>query len=667
MSYFVHTNINDQLLFSAASADDALTLSAQLTPPSPAPVSAPSSVAPYCPPLVSVQQQPPMLGSQASSQPAFLEASRSPPSKNLSHVPCKFFRQGTCQAGNTCPFSHSIDSQLEQAPCKYFQKGNCKFGAKCALAHILPDGRRVNHRSLSQNYGPLQLGARNILPDLNTNSYSNNPSALARSLIAQHNRQPSQQTPAPSSSTQPLDIPEYGLEYGASPPPENFMSPSSARTLGPLDVPMPASLESNGISYLARHGPIAASVPAKFGSLDASPPPSLPQQNTGVDLSTLSSSHTIRSLYMSAFGVDSDHGLSSSLKNGVIGSKAGFVSPGPDEPASSNSSPPHGANPAAIASSTTTTSGVQHRLNNMSHSPFGLAPTANPSSSFSGRRYVSSSFPARSSIWRGSTSFTHDEDDFYTTANGSYHASNADSFSVDDSAVNNTFAYEEDFVPSSLNELLTPQERHRRGSRHDDNTHAGEYSSSISGRLGSTGAIGDGIISSSPRGIGLGESPRFGQLFNGHHGGVVTSNPNSNSVSAIGSPLRYSSYGTTSVTTTAGAETNGASSSFLSSSPLATAKKFTGGALQRTPSGRRVVSSSTLVIEEDDEEDSLLLKTHSIPKSEEDEEETQFIMDEEQLDASTNSSSRRSRIDGTADTDTVDAVEGKLNGLVLSR
>ncbi|KAK9377529.1 uncharacterized protein V1513DRAFT_429203 [Lipomyces chichibuensis] len=664
MSYFVHTNINDPLLLSAAYADDALTLSAQLTPPPPAPVSAPSSFTHYSP--TNTATATPMLGSQASSQPAFLEASRSPPSKNLSHVPCKFFRQGTCQAGNTCPFSHSIDSQLEQAPCKYFQKGNCKFGAKCALAHILPDGRRVNHRSLSQNYGPLQLGARNILPDLNTNSYSNNPSALARSLIAQHNRQPPQPTPAPPSSTQPLDIPEYGLEYGASPPPENFMSPSSARTLGPLDVPMPASLESNGISYLARHGPIAASVPAKFGSLDASPPPSLPQQNTGVDLSALSSSHTIRSLYMSAFGVDSEHGLSSSLKNGVIGSKAGFVSPGPDEPTSSNSSPPHGANTATMASSATTTSGVQHRLNNMSHSPFGMAPTANPPSSFAGRRYVSSSFPARSSIWRGSTSFTHDEDDFYTSANGSYHVSNADSFSVDDSAAN-TFAYEEDFVPSSLNELLTPQERHRRGSRHDDNTHTAEYSSSISGRLGSTGAIGDGIISSSPRGTGMAESPRFGQLFNGYHGGVVTSNPNSNSVSAIGSPLRYSSYGTASATTTAGADSNGASSSFLSSSPLATSKKFTGGTVQRTPSGRRVVSSSTVVIEEDDEEDGSLVKTRSILKSEEDEDETQFIMDEEQLDASTNSSSRRSRIDGTADTDTVDAVEGKLNGLVLSR
>lgn len=41
---------------------------------------------------------------------------------------------------------------METAPCKYFQKGNCKFGVKCALAHILPDGRRVNPKSLAQVY-----------------------------------------------------------------------------------------------------------------------------------------------------------------------------------------------------------------------------------------------------------------------------------------------------------------------------------------------------------------------------------------------------------------------------------------------------------------------------------------------------------------------------------
>lgn len=80
-------------------------------------------------------------------------------------MPCKFFKQGACQAGKSCPFSHVVGDTSDQAPCKYFQKGNCKFGAKCALAHILPDGRRVATAQNSQQNGhrkrreaPLDMG-----------------------------------------------------------------------------------------------------------------------------------------------------------------------------------------------------------------------------------------------------------------------------------------------------------------------------------------------------------------------------------------------------------------------------------------------------------------------------------------------------------------------------
>lgn len=64
----------------------------------------------------------------------------------LLHVPCKFYRQGVCQAGAQCPFSHNLQGVLaaDKLPCKYFQKGNCKFGLRCALAHFLPDGTRIN-------------------------------------------------------------------------------------------------------------------------------------------------------------------------------------------------------------------------------------------------------------------------------------------------------------------------------------------------------------------------------------------------------------------------------------------------------------------------------------------------------------------------------------------
>ena len=41
---------------------------------------------------------------------------------DTSHVPCKFYRQGTCQAGSACPFSHAVDNRGEPPPCKYFAK-----------------------------------------------------------------------------------------------------------------------------------------------------------------------------------------------------------------------------------------------------------------------------------------------------------------------------------------------------------------------------------------------------------------------------------------------------------------------------------------------------------------------------------------------------------------
>jgi len=61
--------------------------------------------------------------------------------------------------------------------------------------------------------------------------------------------------------------------------------------LSALDAPLPASFDSNGISIIARNGPIAASVPTRFG-LESSPPSSF--HPTG--------SSTIRNLQATAFG-----------------------------------------------------------------------------------------------------------------------------------------------------------------------------------------------------------------------------------------------------------------------------------------------------------------------------------------------------------------------------
>lgn len=65
------------------------------------------------------------------------------------------------------------------------------------------------------------------------------------------------------------------FEYGS--PQDNGRTPlPPTGHLSVLDAPMPASFDSQGISYIARHGAVAASVPSKFGL--ESPPSSLPKQ-----------------------------------------------------------------------------------------------------------------------------------------------------------------------------------------------------------------------------------------------------------------------------------------------------------------------------------------------------------------------------------------------------
>ncbi|BGP16001.1 hypothetical protein JCM10213_005449 [Rhodosporidiobolus nylandii] len=59
--------------------------------------------------------------------------------KDLSHVPCKFYKANSCTAGKACPFSHELGTPGVTKPiCQWFSKGNCRFGHKCALAHVLP-------------------------------------------------------------------------------------------------------------------------------------------------------------------------------------------------------------------------------------------------------------------------------------------------------------------------------------------------------------------------------------------------------------------------------------------------------------------------------------------------------------------------------------------------
>ena len=333
------------------------------------------------------------------------EGPRSPPNtKNTSHVPCKFFKSGQCQAGRSCPFLHSTDNTTGDTPCKYFAKGNCKFGAKCALAHILPDGRRVNRPlpnysnsgfSLS-NRGPgdrSQPGAPPVNPAINEYGDVSDPySAMGMAGPGDYPvavpYQPPQYSQIPFIETGFASRPES--QYGS--PPEGNRLPLSSPTAGHrsvLDAPMPASFDSQGISLMARYGPIAASMPSKV--FLESPPSSLPRK-------IIQPSDTLRDLHDSAFARD-------------VRSKG----------------PELGSSPSIASADEGSTTELAKRMQ------IQRMPISQQNQSF----VMSKSLP-RSAL-----------------------KTMSDEWESEDLL----FGAEEDLVPPSLHELLTPQERMRRVSR----------------------------------------------------------------------------------------------------------------------------------------------------------------------------------------------------------
>ncbi|KAI8888901.1 hypothetical protein K501DRAFT_329528 [Backusella circina FSU 941] len=90
----------------------------------------------------------------SKSSPSQLQAETLQKANKLSHVPCKFFKQGTCTAGANCTFSHSSDISSESALCRYFIKGNCKFGTKCALLHTMSPYNLDRTIQLNERSGP---------------------------------------------------------------------------------------------------------------------------------------------------------------------------------------------------------------------------------------------------------------------------------------------------------------------------------------------------------------------------------------------------------------------------------------------------------------------------------------------------------------------------------
>ncbi|KAH8725558.1 hypothetical protein GQ44DRAFT_580320, partial [Phaeosphaeriaceae sp. PMI808] len=385
---------------------------------------------------------------------------RSPPTtkkrKNTSHVPCKFYRQGACQAGKACPFLHSDEPITERAPCKYFTKGNCKFGPKCALAHILPNGQVVNHRH--QPFGrmniphPPELPPNSSLLTMQAHMAPMQP-GYPYAMQDEYSNQKNHYDMIPSIDTTFSSHP--GSNYG-SPPNENGRIPLSPvqKGLGVMDVPLPASFDSQGISHMARYGPIASSVPATF--LANSPP-----------LSYQADSSALRNLHDSAYG--------------NLRSRAVLAS-----------SPPESV-----------------------EQPTGRRALHSELASTRSRGVMSSSMGAR-------PVFKDDE--------------------WDDSDMIGKF--EEDLLPNSLSDLLTPQEKMRRFSRDqaDLELNSLPHRASLS-RLGASPTASD-LKMGSPSAATSSPS-RFQSLWGksqpNYNGGLESGSPGTSIFGHVGSPLRNSS------------------------------------------------------------------------------------------------------------------------------
>lgn len=237
-----------------------------------------------------------------------------------------------------------------------------------------------------------------------------------------------------------------GSKYG-SPRDDSRMPLSPVVHLSALDAPMPASFDSQGISYMARHGPVAASVPSKFGL--ESPPASLPKKAT-------LPSDALRNLHDSAFGRE-------------------FRTKGPNL----------GSSPLG--------SGDELSGQRIMHSQRLPKP-----------RMLSASLPRARA---------HVADDW------------------DDGLL---FGQEEDFLPTSLHDLLTPQEKTRRLSKTEQDPSILRDSSS---------GLGTPAESSSKVGSpGTASPSRFGALFARQKREEENSQAPTGSVFGhVGSPLRNSS------------------------------------------------------------------------------------------------------------------------------
>ncbi|KAI0266568.1 hypothetical protein BC834DRAFT_843133 [Gloeopeniophorella convolvens] len=360
-------------------------------------------------------------------------------SKDLSHVPCKFFKVGSCTAGASCPFSHAANEPGQQkGVCAWFVKGNCKFGHKCALAHILP-GQSMSMDRKNKKAAQLAASANGQPREGSKGAKSQKPGAQPNTAAAGAGSGGASRNTLLSGSTAPTRI----LQGSARAP-----MPITLKAAVSPSAPAPPVQDTDFASYgLPDESNKLPSAPAQNKSF--SPPEEDAQlpvvdgthaetavaQEDQLDVDTPSSPLPFHSPSLTR----QVHVPTNAVDLGPIGSPRSVSSH--DQPTRTNGLSP-GTSPSQGA-------GL------LSTSPFSAPGTQSVFFSYENKPNHSEDFKARSGIaaslgatrtWRAELPAGGAQDRF------------GSEIVVEDEDL-------EDFVPGSLSELLTPEERSRRYSR----------------------------------------------------------------------------------------------------------------------------------------------------------------------------------------------------------
>ncbi|KAG6860265.1 hypothetical protein C0995_013509 [Termitomyces sp. Mi166 len=393
-------------------------------------------------------------------------------SKDLSHVPCKFYKVGGCTAGASCPFSHHLPEPGQKETCAWFVKGNCKFGHKCALAHILPGqsmsmdrknkkaaqvaahaaagnergerterggkegkgGRGAATKREGNAGGSGSTGNRNPL----LTGGSTAPTRLASSTPTGRTPMPLKATLSPSAPAPPLasfgvldDLEGDGVQLATAPAQGKQASQDSVTTIVPAPESAQQQSKPKSPEPLPTSAPRPAATPTKtqdFGPI-GSPPASgsRPSANGASALSPGPSPKRVNGINVAPGATaESDAGFFSSSPFSAPGAQSLFLS----------GSYTGGGVAASLGS------GLAMMGGRKGWGGESVGKVA-PSSVQQGRGFDFEEFNAKKAVGLGL---------------GRSVSAKAGDVAVEDEDL-------EDFLPSSLTDLLTPEERSRRMSR----------------------------------------------------------------------------------------------------------------------------------------------------------------------------------------------------------